>query len=445
VAVNKNDWTTVKKVEVDNPINTDPLVWGAMHAVVFGDTQGIVYAFSTADAAPGSTLLPVPLFAGGPGDPGGGQLKSTVKLSDTPFQAGWTYSQFSGVGTSPMLASGRTGEGLMLLGVNTGATDGMLVAYRAGAPYNTYWQDPRLGLSSPSPVVGPNSTVTISGRVGLAPLFPAGKKFSIGWFLKADDGTVWRLGSSIIDDVAALAAGPMPVQFTFKVDPNYRSGIIYGVTNESVVLLSQSQPEGKALRELLAGAIRSGFSTPWTPELVTSFSPDTTDLSRFVDLGLPAEYPVKTEMKESKLDGALADNIGTVRMDIADNDLRLTLQCPPSNVDMPFIVMVSPQYTSNTGQNVSVELHVRYSDSAGQTGAAPIQTVTLAPGSWTRKKFTIDNVAYGNVDVTAEAAVLGPFDDTHPENNTAHCTVPVKPACLDCQGGTDDPGASLNG
>lgn len=203
VALDKTSWDIVWEQDLPSWGNTSPLVWQACAAVLAGDTGGHLSAFNSANGGE-----PYP-FAPNPDDPQG-PLQPVLNLSDNPYQDPDWWRKTSGLGTELTLASGSTGQGLLLFGVNqsSGIYDGWLFCYSTGRFKNlkVATPDPDNPSSALSGFEGgyiqPGDKVTVNVRVKYeyqseTQQLPEPVDTPVGWKFSSDP-TDWRLKDGLL-------------------------------------------------------------------------------------------------------------------------------------------------------------------------------------------------------------------------------------------------------
>ncbi|HWI51366.1 MAG TPA: hypothetical protein VNT01_04415 [Symbiobacteriaceae bacterium] len=128
------------------PANTNPLVWTkGPNVVLVGDTKGVLHAFDRKTGLPSAFAVTTTGRASGGRD----ICKPLDKLDlGAPGQAGEAFQTLTGI-SEPIIASGSTGQGLLLVGVsgrdnqnNQDKLIGSLKAFKASGSYNIAWAPP---------------------------------------------------------------------------------------------------------------------------------------------------------------------------------------------------------------------------------------------------------------------------------------------------------------
>ncbi len=395
-------------------INTAPLLLKSLDAVLFGDVNGRVHAYSL------STGEPAPFMV----DDGCIPLTTFPLLppGTKPARGEFTWSQQSGVSSDPMLAVlGQGTHPLILTGVNYQTDQGpksRFVALRAGRAYNLKWSDARTDPPSPW---RPGTSVTLQGRVRLEfadeslgqlrsdPVF-------VSWFLvPAGEGEA-ASGRFIGQTQLPPSLRPdeeVEVQIRFDVlsaDPE--EGYVIGLIDLPTVNLYTGR--GGVLARTLAERLGRAPSCPLGLREVAEMRSPATDGVQAA-WQLDDNYLVLPYRKQ------------------ALPDLSLTIEAPPTvpwQLDGTYEVRIHVTNHSAETLTVPVEAGVRTS----QVGEWSLGTrqVTVGPGATVTTTRTV--YIQQCKDVYVVRAAVNPDGAAVPESDLANNAAAAMTIIGDCSG-----------
>lgn len=389
VAVDRQTWTVAWRAQLPAPANTDPLLWPDQGVVLVGDVRGSIHGF---DMETGVRAA----FAREPGDLVGGMSQclpvaslNLLEPGEEPYRAEHAYQQLSGAGTDITLASGTTGEPLLLVGANVtragGTHSGRLVAYAAGSRYNVRWLTRPEEVAPGAPVepgqtVGFTAELTVDGEA---------RPVTARWYFRGPDGGL-RLAGAGAAQVHPGQAAPVPVALQVRQE-DAPGGELIGIANpEELVWLPG--PEGELAREALAAELEAAGLTQeaqWVREftdLAAAGELDLELLAVLAGLGIPgrcAQQMPETEWTGAAGAPALADNILVVPVAVQEAaiDLELRDLTAPERVQFEGGTRYTVRFTLvNHGQRevrTAYQLQVSSNHGGYETAAIP---VTLNPG-----------------------------------------------------------------
>jgi hypothetical protein len=294
IALNKHPFTLEGgwTANLPAPANTNPLVWTAgPNVVLVGDTKGVLHAFDRETGQPKEFALETA------GQTPHGDICTPINRLDlgAPDQAGQAYQTLTGI-SEPIIASGSTGQALLLVGVSglkNGELSGSLKAFRAGGAYNVAWSQPR----QPEVALAVGQAHTVSDQLTIAPWGGAPRRQrQVGleaWWVPdpSTGGTVRRLDRSV---VTVDPDGAVPVSVTFTpIEADGAAGSVQWFVNPEQLAFSGTE-QGRALRQ--AASLGEG------------------DAARAVEYVAGGQYPGNCEQGVTELlpegpEAAMADNL----------------------------------------------------------------------------------------------------------------------------------------
>lgn len=403
-------------------VNTAPLVVQARGTLLFGDVQGNVHGYEL--TSPDGQGRPMNFLID---DACRAQSVLTLlKPGEKPARGKETWSQISGVGTDPMMASGSTGQPpLLIMGVNVAPPDSMsdeeknenawkfgrLIALRAGHTYNLRWDGP-ITINPTGPVtIG--EPVTATGRVRLELTDKdlgalRSTHVPVNWFLLNDDwiengpSYIRPVGETTLPpDLAPGAATEVTVSFEL-VETDPPEGVIMGLIDEPTVAFYGGW-HGYLIRALSAALGRP----PGCP------------------LGLREVAEVRYATGGSGAVWKLSDNFGDTGYTKVDPaDVAITLTAPatlPYVMNGEFPVRAHVTNRSDRELTVPVTIDVASGDLSWRVTA---QNVTVAPGTTMTVERRVRMIHCSTaMQMTGEANPGGAaFAETDLTNNIARAT-----------------------
>ncbi|MCG0240064.1 MAG: hypothetical protein L6E13_13020, partial [Firmicutes bacterium] len=399
VAVDKSSWSIVSEVVLPGSqraaANTDPLVWVKQGLVIVGDTGGRYHAYGLQNGQ----LVPRPFVVvpHGTGENAVCRSVSTFSLlepGEQPYTAPHDYQQLNGAGIDPVLATGGTDQGWLLIGVNAvrdGQRIGRLVALRAGGTYNVRW----VSDSSPITVRG-GEPITLTGKLQLLGT-ERSMAIPVWWIVQRQrDGQVVDTitGPDVVLPPGQVVDVP-PI--TYTPDPAQGDLIVTGVAN----------PIDATIAIYAAEVLGALVGVRWLEEW-----------------RCPGAV-VETENTEAGLRVAVMDNflqfpVTVQQPDLSVSDLRF--QPNPAVAEEP--VAASVAVTSDgRGWDQPVDAVLRWSVDGKVQGE--VQVPALRPGE-TRRVDLGSFTAPNRPRVRLRAEVLPAPEETHLANNAVEVEVPVQ-------------------
>ncbi|HEY3365853.1 MAG TPA: hypothetical protein VGK74_12425, partial [Symbiobacteriaceae bacterium] len=351
-----------------------------------------------------------------------------------PNQAANNYSQESGAGTEPIVASGSMGVNngwtRFLVGVNieppagtpTGERfkSGRLVAIPMGLTYDLAWAGP---TPTELAALALDGTVTLESAPGPLNSLRSTPDFKVSWFLAPSDwDAVKRPGGAVnlhqATSLPGTLTGSTPVSLKLDSLPP-DGGLLIGVIDAEGLARMGNLPEAIAARVLLGAAYdpKKAFTPPNVTEMVTR--PDGTSGLANNFLTIPVKAPV----------------------DLAVESLSApaSVSCPDNRPPFPVTWVIQNRSTRTVA---SIPYEIRVTNGLGTRPFA--RTGTFPPGDTSGSMNVPLRTCGGVYTVTVRVNLPEPgaVKETDYGNNSASTTTAVDEAAVvdaaSPAGGRDD-------
>jgi hypothetical protein len=359
VALDKATFQIAWERNLPAPANTNPLVWTqGPNVVLIGDRKGTLHAFDR------ETGTPAPFAVKNHAN---SYCEPLTRLDlGAPAQEGEAFQTYTGI-SEPILASGSTGQGLLVLGVS-GKDEGRLVAFRTGGAYNVAWDT----TSKPPATVAVGQEYWVTGHLTLNPWQSppdVSRQTTVDAYWVADGGGARRVSRQTVTLQAGVPS-PLTVAFT-PTAADGTKGTLKLFANPQQVVLTATET-GSAYREALQ---QSGEPLAGPVAQALADHDYASAVQRVASGWLPGNCQgSETELLPAGPDAAMADNL---------------LQAPLTinqQIDLA-ILAVSPsdQWCSDEGESFRVPWVV-HNPSGQVVRDVPVAVTWYDPdiGRWTR-------------------------------------------------------------
>lgn len=354
-------WTA----DLPAPANTNPLIWTKGPGVLLvGDTRGTLHALGREDGA----RTPFAIAPAGKTN-GGLDICTPVDRLDlgAPGQAGQAWQTLTGI-SEPIIASGSTGQGLLLVGVSGLGPDdqltGSLRAFRAGGSYNVAWRE----IVKPTLQLAPGQPYEVKGDLTLTPWGGApatDRPVGLEAYWVPDDaarqtGAQVRLLQRTTLTLSTTRPTPYAVTFT-PTETDGTAGAIRIFANPEQLLFTPAE-NGQLLRQTAALSDGKAANAYDAPLAAGNQAPL---VAKVAGADLPSNCAgAQFELLASGWGDAMADNLLTAPVDIEQSvDLSVRslwlpgdLSCDPAGAFEASWVLHNPSGRTVKGVPYKVSL-----------------------------------------------------------------------------------------